>query len=442
MKKWSILFIILFFMVIGFAAVNTVLDYEGLVEIAKKVEDFKIVITDLVVDDIDVLGNIDINEKEFSFEGKNIEYTISNDSTLYDAEVYLKCIILEEELLYHVGVIPAQEMLTKSFSLTEKQVGNCMIETTGIDRTSVVLDSCEFNIGDSFEFAYTGNEQKIFVPCNGEYKLETWGAEGGSSLKSSNYSGGYGAYAVGEIALIRNRPLFIYVGGEGKKVIVPNSTVEGGYNGGGFGQTLPTSGPGASASDTSAGSGGGATHIASYPGLLSSLSEKVENVFIVSGGGGGGSYVNSGSGGGNYGGGGHAGGIKGGNTRNYGEHTILYNRYGIGGDQTGEAGTGSSYVIFGKAGIGAFKESGGGGGGYYGGLAGGLCGGGGGSSYIGNPLLTNKVMYCYQCITSKEESTKTISTNNVSAKPIANSAKSGAGYAKITLIRLMNQKEN
>ena len=77
------------------------------------------------------------------------------------------------------------------------------------------------------------------------------------------------------------------------------------------------------------------------------------------------------------------------------------------------------------------EGKGGGGGGYYGGEAVLIdgehtdSGGAGGSGYIGNPLLTNKVMYCYNCEESTEESTKTISTTNVSETPISKYAKKG-----------------
>jgi len=43
-------------------------------------------------------------------------------------------------------------------------------------------------------------------------------------------------------------------------------------------------------------------------------------------------------------------------------------------------------------------------------------------------------MYCYNCEESSEESTKTISTTNVSEEAISNYAKIGNGYARITLI--------
>ena len=67
-------------------------------------------------------------------------------------------------------------------------------------------------------------------------------------------------------------------------------------------------------------------------------------------------------------------------------------------------------------------------------MASGNSSGGGGSSYIGNSLLHTKSMYCYECTESTDESTYTISTNNVSDIPTSNYAKSGNGYAKITYI--------
>lgn len=43
-------------------------------------------------------------------------------------------------------------------------------------------------------------------------------------------------------------------------------------------------------------------------------------------------------------------------------------------------------------------------------------------------------MYCYNCQESSEEFTKTISTTCTSATPTSACAKSGNGYARITLI--------
>ena len=64
--------------------------------------------------------------------------------------------------------------------------------------------------------------------------------------------------------------------------------------------------------------------------------------------------------------------------------------------------------------------------------------GAGGSGYIGNSLLTNKVMYCYNCEESNEENTKTISTTCNEETPTVNCSKKGNGYARITLVSIDN----
>ena len=60
--------------------------------------------------------------------------------------------------------------------------------------------------------------------------------------------------------------------------------------------------------------------------------------------------------------------------------------------------------------------------------------GAGGSSYIGNSLLQNKTMYCYNCTASTDIDTKTTSTTCSEETPTENCAKKGNGYAKITLL--------
>ena len=92
--------------------------------------------------------------------------------------------------------------------------------------------------------------------------------------------------------------------------------------------------------------------------------------------------------------------------------------------------------VFGIGGNGDSGGGAGGGGGFYGGGGSGpWASAGGGSGYIGNQQLTDKSMYCYNCQESTEESTKTIATTCVSETPTENCAKSGNGYARITLIK-------
>ena len=269
------------------------------------------------------------------------------------------------------------------------------------------------------KFYYTGKEETYAVPEDGTYKLETWGAQGGSY--NETYHGGYGGYSSGYITLKKGDKLYINVGGQGKLF----STSE--YNGGG--SAAP------SESGVVSYSGGGATHISTKSGLLSTLSSNLDTILVVSGGGGGTSYEN-----GPYTG---IGGSGGGYVGNNGTNTKSNWLYGQGGNQTsGGADGGGELVnnekrgnsgVFGQGGNG-IHYSGGGGGGYYGGGASNQAGAGGGSGYIGNSNLTNKSMYCYSCQESTDESTKTISTTNVSETPTENYAKIGNGYAKITKI--------
>ena len=168
--------------------------------------------------------------------------------------------------------------------------------------TQKIKCSIYFNFKTEYDFDYTGTEQSFMVPKSGKYKLETWGAQGGSHSEEKH--GGYGGYSVGTITLLKSDILYLNIGGSGKvNDKLPGKFTKGGYYGG----------------------GGGAT---------------------------------------------------------------------------------------------SNKDS----------------SGGGGSGYIGNSLLTNKAMYCYNCEESNEESTKTISTTCAEETPTANCAKKGNGYARITYI--------
>ncbi len=118
-------------------------------------------------------------------------------------------------------------------------------------------------------FDYTGGMQTFTVPATGNYQLEVWGAQGGSSIGD----GGYGGYAIGDIYLTAGQTLYVYVGE------TPTGAT-GGYNGGGNGILLDGYGAG----------GGGASDIRIGGTSLS-------NRIIVAGGGGGGSQGSGGSGG-------------------------------------------------------------------------------------------------------------------------------------------------
>ena len=259
---------------------------------------------------------------------------------------------------------------------------------------------------ETWAYWSTNSEKTLNVPKAGLYKLEVWGSSANSIYDGV---GGYGGYATGSLNLNTNNNLYINVGA--------NSGSNGGYNGGGKGWSS---------------NGGGATHIALESGTLYDLSEKIDSILIVAGGGGGAERTVGGSGGGYIGSSGSGSG---------------YSR-GTGGTQTegGLAGGNGTNGIFGQGGIGYYESSDpgpGGGGGFYGGGGVTYAGGaGGGSGYIGNTNLTNKVMYCYNCQESTAEvdetHIKTRSTTNVSTEPISYYAKQGTGFARITYLGKYN----
>ena len=280
------------------------------------------------------------------------------------------------------------------------------------------------------DFDYTGTEQVFTAPVSGTYKLETWGAQGGVF---DNQIASLGGYSIGTIYLNNNDVVYINVGGKGKndRIISKDETcIElnlGGYNGGGNGTK------GCNFSNTvGGGGGGGATHIATRSGLLSSLGNYRDSILIVSGGGGGSAYNNYSEGGKTQLLGGSGGGYSGNLQESYSGSD--YNNKGKKATQT-------DGFAFGKGANAVMDQTdAGGGGGYFGGYAddtldgSGWISGTGGSGYIGNPLLGNKVMYCYNCEESSEESTKTISTTCAEETPTSNCAKKGNGYARITYI--------
>ena len=275
--------------------------------------------------------------------------------------------------------------------------------------------------GGGIETTYTEPKEHIYtVPYNGTYKLETWGAQGGTAVDNCN--GGYGGYSVGTIGLSKNSKLYVNVGGSGTCNL--SSSSKGGYNGGG---------DALSRDSYRMCSGGGATHISTTSGLLKLLSDSTDSILIVSGAGGGSGAIESNC----NSKGGSGGGISG---------TVPQNNCSDCGTRTGGTQTSGGSSRFGTGGFGygagsSSTYSVGGGAGFYGGSGDTYeWGATGGSGYIGNSLLTNKYMYCYNCETSDATDTKTYTTTNTSSTPISNYAKSGNGAAKITLVDNANYK--
>lgn len=250
----------------------------------------------------------------------------------------------------------------------------------------------------TWDFPYSGTYQSVALP-KGQYKLECWGAQGGSYSSTDAYSGGKGGYASGILNLDKATTLYVFTGGAGTYYTTSTytSTGGGGYNGGG-------------GAGYRGGGGGGASDI-----RIGSTSLYAR---VIVAGGGGGSYYYSAT---YRGKGGAGGGLKGEDGKRY---STSYVSYGGGGTQTAGGTRGvcnsSSYYgtagSFGQGGSTGYKynstsyySSGAGGGGWYGGGGGGNyssssraynAGGGGGSGYVYTE--DSAVNYPTGCLLNKE----------------------------------------
>ena len=216
------------------------------------------------------------------------------------------------------------------------QTSNKKIVTAGETVNVVVKDGVgwisetkQITTVEKIEYNYTGKIQTYIVPITGKYKLEVYGAQGGSN---SYYSGGLGGHSVGYQYFTKGTVLYIAVGEEGYE------SAETSFNGGGTAKF--------SINGTS---GGGATSITTTNrGELVNFLSYTDEVLIVAGGGGGAGISDIGGNG--------QGGIANTSTIRFGQGESVAN----------------------------VDENGAGGGGWNGGLAGnnGL-GGEGGTSYVG-----------------------------------------------------------
>src|SRR5574344_1661070 len=132
--------------------------------------------------------------KFFETESTSVECTIdniiyNNTDSLEEGEHTVKCAIKYEEIEY-ASATTKINIVNNNFEYTKDFIYN---GTTGND----------------------GSVQEWIVPQAGYYKIELWGAQGGSNVSkegsvAGNY-GGRGAYIKGDIYLKKNEKLYIYI---------------------------------------------------------------------------------------------------------------------------------------------------------------------------------------------------------------------------------------
>lgn len=88
--------------------------------------------------------------------------------------------------------------------------------------------------GTVYNFDYTGTVQEVTLPA-GRYKLQCWGAQGGSVSGSYTANGSKGGYSEGVLNITSTYKFYIFVGGKGtdSSTSSTSGTDNGGWNGGG-----------------------------------------------------------------------------------------------------------------------------------------------------------------------------------------------------------------
>lgn len=305
---------------------------------------------------------------------------------------------------------PLSEYTFKAY--TKDASGN----TSAILKVSATTD--EENYVFNGVYPYSSTVQTVNIVKTGYYKLEVWGAQGGTV---SSKVGGMGGYSEGVVHLNDGDILYVHTGGQGSAG--GSSTLSGGGVNGGGGTYV-----------ASASGGGGGTDIRINTDTL------YARVIVAGGGGGVGqdscALATNGYGGGLTGGGSvtlssSCGTQAGGGTQTAG---------GIGGLYSSTRGTSGTFGTGANATNGSY-DGGGGGGGWYGGGAGASAGwsnsGGGGSGYVyTESTATNYPSGCLLDSSYYLANATTTSGNVAFLSPTGASetGHSGNGYAKVTYV--------
>lgn len=150
----------------------------------------------------------------------------------------------------------------------KKGINNVKVIVEKRDVATTIYD-VKINVSYSIDFSYKGRVQEFIAPHTGLYKLEAWGASGGTRV--STVLGGAGGFSSGVVSLEKGESLYIFVGGEGNQL-------SKGFNGGGKSDHNGNATYGGGATDFRVGgkgyfnrilvAGGGGTASTTYPGGL------------------------------------------------------------------------------------------------------------------------------------------------------------------------------
>lgn len=167
-------------------------------------------------------------------------------------------------------------VLIMSIMASNRKSTHDLVETVEDDLNRYSVSNTKFEFSDVSD----GNPKEYQVPNSGWYRIELWGASGGSTTSETGkeQAGGKGAYTSGVIYFDKGTLLYFYIGGT-------TTTATGGTNGGGNGG--PKTGKG----------GGGSTDVRTKSGNWD-LVESLQSRIMVAAGGGGADGLGDGSPGG------------------------------------------------------------------------------------------------------------------------------------------------
>ena len=171
-------------------------------------------ISNMTGGDLDISATVSLTSQgrtEIDFENTKYVFKTSSDP-----------LGVTDSSLYSDGTITeANTTIKKAKSAGTYYLHVLLAEKNG-NKQEIISEQTATSVGKK-DFNYTGSAQDItLIP--GNYKLEVWGAEGGT-YTSYSVPGGKGGYSVGNVKLDAETNLYIYSGGT-------TTSDRGGYNGG------------------------------------------------------------------------------------------------------------------------------------------------------------------------------------------------------------------
>lgn len=136
-----------------------------------------------------------------------------------------------------------------------------------------------------WSYSYTPAVQAWTCPLTGVYRLEAFGAQGGTS-EVGGFNGGRGAHVEGQLKVTKGQTLYIYVGQKGEE-IHDKSASQGGWNGGGtYTGTHTLVADAGNYSEYNYCGGGGATDFALKSAAWNTADHMNSRILVAGGGGG------------------------------------------------------------------------------------------------------------------------------------------------------------